>query len=63
MTSSHDTSEPHESGLLTVDLDALVANWRQLAAMAAGADGPVECGAVVKADAYGLGQAPAMQAP
>jgi alanine racemase len=62
MTSPHDTSEPHESGLLTVDLDALVANWRQLVAMAAGADKPVECGAVVKADAYGLGQAPAMQA-
>ena len=37
--------------LLAVDLDALVSNWRLLAAMA----GRAECGAVVKADAYGLG--------
>jgi len=37
--------------LLTVDLDAVVSNWRLLAAMA----GSGECGAVVKADAYGLG--------
>lgn len=62
MTSPHDASEPHESGLLTVDLDALAANWRQLAAMAEGGDRHVECGAVVKADAYGLGQAPVTRA-
>lgn len=37
--------------VLTVDLDALVANWRALARTAA----PAECGAVVKADAYGIG--------
>ena len=37
--------------LLTVDLAALAANWRLLAARAA----PAECAAVVKADAYGLG--------
>lgn len=36
---------------LTIDLDAIVANWRALAARAA----PAECSAVVKADAYGLG--------
>ncbi|GJD37127.1 Alanine racemase [Methylobacterium aerolatum] len=36
---------------LTVDLAALAANWRRLAAEAPGA----ECGAVVKADAYGTG--------
>ncbi len=35
---------------LTIDLDALTANWRALDAMAAG-----RTGAVVKADAYGLG--------
>ncbi len=36
---------------LTIDLDAVVANYRRLAERAAGA----ECAAVVKADAYGLG--------
>jgi alanine racemase len=45
-------------GVLTVDTGALVDNWRQLAAMGGG----VACGAVVKADAYGLGQAPVMNA-
>jgi len=40
------------TGTLTVDLDALVTNWRALDAMTAGA---CETGAVVKADAYGLG--------
>jgi alanine racemase len=38
---------------LTVDLAALVANWRQLAAIA----GPAEVAPSVKADAYGLGMA------
>lgn len=38
------------SGILTIDLDALVTNWRSLNAMSAG-----ETGAVVKADGYGLG--------
>jgi alanine racemase len=37
--------------LLTVDTAALAANWRTLAARAGGA----ECGAVIKADAYGTG--------
>lgn len=37
---------------LTIDLDAITANWRALAAM-----GGAEAGAVVKADAYGLGVA------
>lgn len=36
---------------LSIDLRALVANWRMLADVAA----PAECGAVVKADAYGTG--------
>jgi alanine racemase len=40
-------------GILTIDLAAIVANWRMLAARAA----PAECAAVVKADAYGLGAA------
>lgn len=44
--------------VLTVDLDAIVANWRRLAATAA----PAACAAVVKADAYGLGAAPVIEA-
>ena len=36
---------------LILDRDALVANWRTLAAMS----GPAVCGAAVKADGYGLG--------
>ncbi len=39
---------------LTIDLDAIVANWRALARRAA----PAACAAVVKADAYGLGAVP-----
>ena len=38
------------TGRLTIDLDALAANWRALDAMSSGATG-----AVVKANAYGLG--------
>jgi len=38
------------TAILTIDLDAIVANWRALDAMTAG-----ETAAVVKADAYGLG--------
>ena len=37
--------------MLTVDLDAIVANWRKLEKTAV----PAECAAVVKADAYGCG--------
>ena len=44
--------------ILTIDLAALAANWKQLAARAA----PAECGAVVKADAYGIGIEPAVRA-
>lgn len=39
------------AAILTIDLAALVANWRLLGERA----GAAECGAVVKADAYGLG--------
>src|SRR5581483_2173502 len=46
------------SGILTVDLDALVANWRKLEKTAV----PAECAAVVKADAYGCGVEPVARA-
>ena len=39
------------TGLLTVDLDAIVANWRKLEKTAV----PAECAGVVKANAYGCG--------
>jgi alanine racemase len=39
------------TGVLTVDLDAIVANWRKLNSQAI----PADCAAVVKADAYGCG--------
>ncbi len=42
---------PAATGVLHIDLDALAGNWKALAARVA----PAECGAVVKADAYGLG--------
>jgi len=43
---------------LTVDLDAIVANWRMLRERAA----PAECAAVVKANSYGLGVEPVARA-
>jgi len=43
---------------LMIDLSALAANWQALSRRAA----PAECAAVVKADAYGLGIAPAGRA-
>src|SRR3954447_23915997 len=46
------------NGVLTVDLDALVANWRKLEKTAV----PAECAAVIKADAYGCGTAPVARA-
>jgi alanine racemase len=42
---------PDETAILTIDRDAIAANYRALRALAA----PAECAAVVKADAYGLG--------
>src|SRR5712671_6288204 len=39
------------TGVLTVDLDAIVANWRKLEKTGV----PAECAGVVKADAYGCG--------
>lgn len=43
-------NRPMSTGILSIDLNALVANWRALAALTR-----AEAGAVVKADAYGLG--------
>jgi alanine racemase len=45
------TAVPETGGVLTIDLAAIVSNWQTLAQRAL----TVECGAVVKANAYGLG--------
>src|SRR6202051_2116840 len=46
------------TGVLTVDLDAIVANWRKLEKTAV----PAECAGVIKADAYGCGAGPVARA-
>ena len=54
---SETTSGPpaaESGGILTVDLGALVANWRALSRRAM----PAECAGVVKANGYGCGIEP-----
>jgi len=46
------------TGVLIVNLDAIVANWKKLEKTAV----PAECAAVVKANAYGLGAEPVCRA-
>jgi alanine racemase len=50
--------DPAANGVLTVDLDAIVANWRKLESRGV----PAECAAVVKANAYGCGIVPVARA-
>jgi alanine racemase len=52
------TAYDRAPALLTIDLDAIVANWRAIAAAAPTA----EVAGVVKADAYGLGAEPVARA-
>ncbi len=52
------TDDAEASGILTINLDAVVANWRALGSHAL----PAECAAVVKADAYGCGTEPVARA-
>jgi len=49
--SAPDARETESGAILTIDLDAITANWKALARRAT----PAECAAVVKADAYGCG--------
>jgi alanine racemase len=46
------------TGVLTINLDAIVANWRKLEKTAV----PAECAGVVKANAYGCGTEPVTRA-
>ena len=57
MSATH-PPEPAETGVLTIDLTALAANWRLLAARSS----PAECAAVIKANGYGLWLEPVMRA-
>jgi alanine racemase len=45
------SADAETGGVLTIDLAAIEANWKRLAGMTV----PVDCAAVVKADAYGCG--------
>jgi alanine racemase len=54
----HAASLADAGGVLTVDLDAIVANWRRLEKTAV----PAECAGVIKADAYGCGAEPVARA-
>ena len=53
-----EVSSLEAGAILSIDLAALVKNWRTLQAVC----GASECGAVVKADAYGLGLEPVVRA-
>jgi alanine racemase len=55
---SSETVQAAATGVLTIDLDAIVANWRKLEKTGV----PAECGAAVKADAYGCGISPVVRA-
>jgi alanine racemase len=51
VTTTAGPPEAEAGALLTIDCQAIAQNWRALSSHAA----PAECGAVVKADAYGCG--------
>jgi alanine racemase len=53
-----DQSAPETGGVLTVNLDGIVANWQELGRRAM----PSECAAVIKADGYGCGIEPVARA-
>ena len=56
MAASFDSDATRRAGaVLTVDLAAIAANWRGLRDAGRAAGRPVECAAVLKADAYGTG--------
>jgi len=53
--SSSDDATRRAGAILTVDLGAIAANWRGLRDAGRAAGRPVDCAAVLKADAYGCG--------
>lgn len=58
LSSAPEADQASAIGTLTIDLDALVANWRKLEKSAV----PAECAGVVKANAYGCGAGPVSKA-
>ena len=50
-------SSAEAGGILSIDLAVIASNWKRLAGMTV----PVECAAVVKADAYGCGLEPVVR--
>jgi alanine racemase len=54
MATESGPTEAEAGGILTIDLAAIVANWRALGKRSA----PAECAAVLKADGYGCGLEP-----
>ena len=58
VTSTSAEQDAAATGVLTIDLDAIVANWRTLESRVL----PAECAAVVKANAYGCGTEPVVRA-
>ena len=57
LMSSSDDATRRAGAILTVDLGAIAANWRGLRDAGRAAGRPVDCAAVLKADAYGTGAA------
>src|SRR6267378_8612604 len=52
-----DDATRRAGAILTVDLGAIAANWRGLRDAGRAAGKPIDCAAVLKADAYGTGAA------
>src|SRR5215207_3401784 len=57
LMSSSDDASRRAGAILTIDLGAIAANWRGLRDAGRAGGRPVDCAAVLKADAYGTGLA------
>ncbi len=57
MPSSDDDAARRAGAILTIDVGAIAANWRGLRDAGRASGRPVDCAAVLKADAYGTGAA------
>ncbi len=55
MTDAESDATRRAGAILTIDLGAIAANWRGLRDAGRAAGRPVDCAAVLKADAYGIG--------
>ena len=55
MSPSADQATRRAGAILTIDLGAIAANWRGLRDAGRAGGKPIDCAAVLKADAYGTG--------